>query len=280
MGYIWIKDGVQFKNPLEYNGRKIINPSEQLLEEAGYQKVSAPIVNEKNIIEVCSGLPSASQQYENKTYLNEIDKEFYICTNENNSYQWKSVNYYNKDIFDKNFILTNNSWLETYKSTVVSSKFVVREDAKIIYPTQDNTNFHQKRNIQLFKSILINSLYIDSIKEIPMVLNDPDVTPNFILPAGYTSANLQDAVRDFGAISFRGRYNNSLAPRLFIDCDESIITGRVLDSSGNIATEPSDLREIRNEFHMYNTSGKPVTTTSTLNQGNRPVFRICTRMRN
>lgn len=271
MGYIWIKDGVQFKNPLEYNGRKIINPSEQLLEEAGYQKVNAPIVNKKNIIEVCSGLPSASQQYENKTYLNEVDKEFYICTNENNTYQWKSINYYNKDILDTNFILTNNSYLLTYKPTTISSRVVIKEEAKIVYPTTEYTSFHQTEP----------TLYLDSVKEIPSSFaTRVDVPPDFVLPAGYTSANLQDIVYDFGAISFRAMHNNSLITRMFIDCDESIITGRVLDLSGNIAANPEELREIRNEFHIYNASGKIVTLSPSLNQGDRPVFRICTRMRN
>ena len=271
MAYVWKKDGIEFKNPLEYNGRKIINPDEELLIAAGYQKVDAPIVNEKNIIETCTELPAASEYYVNKTYLNKSDKEFYICTNENNTYQWKSINYYNKDILDKYFIFTNNDRLETYKSTTISSKVVIKEEANIVYPTTENTNFHQTEPV----------LYLDSVKEIPTSFaTRVDVPPDFVLPAGYTSANLQDVVYDFGAISFRARHNNSLITRMFIDCDESIITGKVLDLSGDIAVNPEELREIRNEFHIYNANGKIVTLSPSLNQGDRPIFRICTRMRN
>ena len=91
MGYVWVKNGVRFKNPLEYNGKSIINPKDSILIAAGYQKVEVPIVDEANIIETCIELPEATQYFLNKTYFNLTDKQLYICIKDNNSYIWDSI---------------------------------------------------------------------------------------------------------------------------------------------------------------------------------------------
>lgn len=91
MAYVWMKNGKQFKNPLEYNNRKIINPSDTLLLSAGYQKVDIPTINEKTIVETRDQLPTPNQYYVGKTYLSIEDKGIYICAKEDNNYIWNKI---------------------------------------------------------------------------------------------------------------------------------------------------------------------------------------------
>ena len=215
-----------------------------------------------------------------------INNEYILTGNNNDNKVWVKLgpdlsNYYPKNTFDKYFIFTDDNCLSTYLPVESSGTFVVREDSKLIYPTTENNNFHQSEPI----------LYLDAIKEIPTsYIHRHDIPYNKTSPEVLTGTgeeytypnNFTDTTYDFGSIYFRGQYNGKWVPRLTIDCDESIITGSVLDLLGNIAANPEDLREIRTEFHIGDISGKNITGVAHSTNSNitAPVFRICARMRN